>query len=83
MTPEPLFVQDGGVYIPAEMTRGPWDPGALHGGAPAALFAHALAAAEPAQGLRLARLTCEFVRPVPLVPLEVLIEIVRPGQLAS
>lgn len=80
MSAEPLFVQDGEVFEPAEKCRGPWDPRALHGGAPAALFAHVLSRAEPARGLRLARLTCEFVRPVPLAPLSVEIEIVRPGR---
>lgn len=80
MSPEPLFVQDGGVYMPAEMTRGPWDPRALHGGAPAALLAHVLAAAPAAHGLRLARLTCEFVRPVPLSPLTVTTDVIRPGR---
>ncbi len=80
MSPDPLFVQDGGVYTPDEMTRGPWDPGALHGGAPAALLTHVLAAAPAAQGLRLARLTCEFVRPVPLSPLTVATDVIRPGR---
>jgi hypothetical protein len=80
MSPEPLFVQNDGVYVPAEMTRGPWDPGALHGGAPAALFAHVLAQAPAAHGLRLGRLTCEFVRPVPMAPLTVTTEVVRPGR---
>lgn len=80
MSSEPLFVQDGEFYVPAEMTRGPWDPGALHGGAAAALFARVLAGARAAQGLRLARLTCEFVRPVPLAPLAVATEVIRPGR---
>lgn len=80
MSTEPLFVQDGESFTPAQMCRGPWDPDALHGGAPAALFAHVLSRAEPARGLRLARLTCEFVRPVPLAPLTVAVEIVRPGR---
>jgi hypothetical protein len=80
MRSEPLFVHTDGLYVPAEMTRGPWDPGALHGGAPAALFAHVLAAAPAAQGLRLARLTCELVRPVPMAPLTVTSDVVRPGR---
>ena len=66
--------------VPAEMALGPWDPGALHGGAPAALLAHVLWRAAPAQALRLARMTCEFVRPVPMAPLSIRVEVVRPGR---
>ena len=80
MSPEPLFVQTDGVYVPAEITRGPWDPDALHGGAPAALFVHVLAQAPAARGLRLGRLTCEFVRPVPMAPLTLTTEVLRPGR---
>jgi len=80
MSRAPLFVQAGGVYTPAEMARGPWDPSALHGGAPAALLPHVFTADPAAQGLRLARLTCEFVRPVPLSPLTVTTEVIRPGR---
>lgn len=49
-----------------ELARGPWDPGAQHGGAPAALIAGAVEALPRADGLRVARLTYEFLRPVPL-----------------
>ena len=83
MSDEALFVHDGDLWVPAEKTRGPWDPGALHGGAPAALLTHVLSGAPAAQGLRLARLTCEFVRPVPLAPLAVDVAVVRPGRRVS
>jgi hypothetical protein len=66
----------GGVYAPTELTRGPWDPRAQHGGAPAALLGGAL----EADGMRLARLTLELVRPVPLTELRVETEVVRPGR---
>ena len=80
MSLDPVFVRDGERYVPTEGARGPWDPGALHGGAPAALFVHAMREAVAAPELQLARLTCEFVRPVPLAPLSVVCEIVRPGR---
>ncbi|HET9103329.1 MAG TPA: thioesterase family protein [Solirubrobacteraceae bacterium] len=80
MSNEPLFVHDGDLWVPAEKTRGPWDPGALHGGAPAALLTHVLSRHPAAQSLRLARLTCELVRPVPLAPLAVQVAVVRPGR---
>jgi hypothetical protein len=76
-----VFVQqDGGHFVATELARGPWDPNAQHGGAPAGLLAHAFDALATADGLALARLTYEFVRPVPLGELAVHAEIVRPGR---
>lgn len=82
MTPEAVFVHDGDGYSATELALGPWAPGALHGGAPAALIAHVLAGqADRDNGeLRLARVTYEFVRPVPTGPLSVRVEQVRPGR---
>jgi acyl-coenzyme A thioesterase PaaI-like protein len=74
---------DGRVTIavePTEQARGPWDPRALHGGAPAALFAAAFERAEPGSELRIARLGFEFLRPIPLAPLQLSTRIVRPGR---
>jgi acyl-coenzyme A thioesterase PaaI-like protein len=65
---------------PTEQARGPWDPRALHGGAPAALFAAAFERAEPGSELRIARLDFEFLRPIPLAPLQLSTRIVRPGR---
>src|SRR5262245_17649752 len=33
-----LFERDGERFAPTPLARGPWDPNALHGGAPSALF---------------------------------------------
>ena len=65
---------------PTEQARGPWDPRALHGGAPAALFAAAFERAEPGSDLQIARLGFEFLRPIPLAPLQLSTRIVRPGR---
>ena len=35
---ESIFIADGDRFVPTEHARGPWDPRALHGGAPAALI---------------------------------------------
>ncbi len=80
MTAEAVFVHDGQRFTATELALGPWAPGALHGGAPAALIAHVLAGAAPDPALRLARLTYEFVRPAPMGPLAVRVEQVRPGR---
>ena len=39
-----LFTRDGERFVPTQLTRGPWDPNAMHGGAPSALMAHVLRA---------------------------------------
>ena len=78
---ESVFVQDGaGAFVPSEHARGPWDPQALHGGAPAALVATALERAARQDGLVLARMTVEFLRPVPLAPLQLRSHVLRPGR---
>ncbi len=75
-----VFLADGERFVPTEHARGPWDPGALHGGAPAALMAAAFERLEPGSDLRIARLGFEFLRPVPLAPLKLSMRIVRPGR---
>ena len=73
-----IFTRDGDLFVPAGHARGPWDPGAMHGGAPAALLAAAIEGA--GDGMRVARLTIEFLGQVPLAPLSVEAEITRPGR---
>jgi hypothetical protein len=75
-----LFERDGDRYIPTQLTRGPWDPRAMHGGAPSALFAHACEAHDPGPAGFVARLTVELLRPVPLVPLTLHARTIRPGR---
>jgi hypothetical protein len=65
---------------PTEHARGPWDPRALHGGAPAALIARAFERAEPGAELPIARLGFEFLKPIPFAELQVTTEIVRNGR---
>jgi len=77
---EPVFHTDGTGFLPSAHARGPWDPKALHGGAPAALLARAIERFEPEPGLRVARLSYEFLRPVPVGRLELEIELLRPGR---
>ena len=64
-----VYVMEGDAFVPTELARGPWDPNAQHGGAPAALLARAIEA--EAGELAVARLTYEFLRPVPLEPVAV------------
>lgn len=75
-----IFLPEGdGRYQPTELARGPWDPGAQHGGAPAGLLAGALEQVPSDVPMGVVRLTCEFIRPVPLTQLRVETRIARPG----
>jgi hypothetical protein len=67
-------------FVATDLARGPWDPRAQHGGAPAALLIRAFERQPGGDELILARVTYELLRPVPLGPLAVSAEIVRPGR---
>jgi len=69
-----------GRFEPTEHARGPWDPRALHGGAAAALIARAFERTTPGEELPIARLSFEFLRPIPFAELQVTVEIVRAGR---
>lgn len=77
-----FFEPDGpGRYIATELTRGPWDAKAQHGGPPSALLGLTLerCSGGTAHG-QIVRITTEILRPVPLGPMEVTAEVVRPGR---
>jgi Thioesterase-like superfamily len=78
-----LFEIDGDVATPSELTRGPWDPRAMHGGPPAALLARAIERCDPGPATFLARITVELLRPVPLVPLTISARTLRPGKMVQ
>jgi Thioesterase-like superfamily len=77
---EPFFERDGASFVPTASTRGPWDPDAQHAGPPAALLGRAIERCEPRADMRVGRITCEILRPVPLEPLTVEASVVRPGR---
>ncbi len=74
-----FYVPEGGEFVSSELTRGPWDPGSQHAGPPAALIARELERATP-EGWFIGRITFEVLRPVPIAPLRVEFEVVRPGR---
>jgi hypothetical protein len=80
MSEVPVFSAADGQFVASQLSRGPWDPNAQHGGAPAALIMRAFEGLPAPEGLGLARVTYEFVRPAPVGPVEVQAEIVRPGK---
>ena len=73
-----VFTRDGGAFVASAHARGPWDPGAMHGGAPSALIARAIEHAAPEH--RIARLTVEFLGAVPIGPVTVAAEITKSGR---
>lgn len=79
--PAALFDTDGDTFVPTELSRGPWDPDACHGGPIGALLVRAV---EHAPGgdveWQIARITVELTRPVPLEPLRIETDVVRPGR---
>lgn len=69
--PTAVFAQDGGVWHPSVLSRGPWDARAQHGGAPSALLVHLAESALPDPAWQLSRLSIELIKPVPVAPLTV------------
>ncbi len=82
-----FYVSERGRFVSTELTRGPWDPDAQHAGPPAALLGRELercpSPLEPRPGQppwQLGRVTFEILRAVPIAPLTVHAEVVRPGR---
>lgn len=79
-----LFDVDGNMVRATELSRGPWDPRACHGGPVGAVLARAVVGHDDAEQWQVARLTLELLRPVPVeVDLILHTEIERPGRKVS
>ncbi|MEO6123828.1 MAG: thioesterase family protein [Ilumatobacteraceae bacterium] len=82
-----LFVTDGDATLATELSRGPWDPSACHGGPVSALLVRAceqIDGGNDADIWQLARITVDLVRPVPVMqPMFVTVETERPGRNVS
>src|ERR671935_437952 len=72
-----FYVRDGDDFLATVHTRGPWSPRHQHGGPPAALLARAIEATAP--GFVVARITIDFLLPVPIDRLSVRVEPLRAG----
>jgi hypothetical protein len=67
-----------------EYSRGPWDPGACHGGPVSALLVRLAERVGESTAWQLTRITVELLRPVPVdVPLRTWAEIARAGRMVS
>jgi len=77
-----VFFEPAGpdAFVSTDATLGPWSPGAQHGGPPSALAAHVLESYQPAGHQRLATVTVDILRPVPVGKLTARTRVVRPGR---
>ena len=78
--PDAFYEPDGELFHATELVRGPWDPGAQHAGPPAALLGRALEQLLGGEGMQVGRVTFEILRSVPIAPVRVSAEILRPGK---
>ncbi len=76
-----MFVPDGDGFVVATMlTQGPWDPNSQYGGTPAALLTWAVEGVPTLVPMRIARITVDMHRRVPLGRLAVHTDVVREGK---
>lgn len=78
--PDAFFEPDGDGYRATALTRGPWEENAQHAGPPAALVAETLAAVDGGDEKRIARVSYDVLRPVPIGHVEITTEVLRPGR---
>jgi hypothetical protein len=77
---EAIFRVDGGRVEVGPNAAGPWDPRMQHGSAPAGLAVWAAEAIPTPVPMRIARVTVDLMRPVPLAPLTLETEVLREGR---
>jgi hypothetical protein len=75
-----FYEEAGDGFVATELTRGPWDPGAQHAGPPSALLGREIERLEGAAEFQVGRITFEIMRPIPIGPVRVEAEVVRPGR---
>ncbi len=78
--PDAFYEKSGDGFVATELTRGPWDPGAQHAGPVAALLGREIERVGGTDGFHLGRVTFEILKSVPIGPVSVEAEMVRPGR---
>ena len=78
--PSVFIPQPDGLYLPTAISRSAWGDSLVHGGPPAGLLARAIELDFQRPGWRLARLTVDLFRPVPVQALRVATRSVREGR---
>src|SRR4051812_37263603 len=77
---EPIYRVEGATAETSALAGGPWDPKLQHGAAPSSLICWALERLPTATPMRVARLTVDLMRPVPVAPLTIETEVLREGR---
>jgi hypothetical protein len=77
---EAIYRVDGAKVLTSAFAGGPWDPKLQHGAAPASLICWAVEQLPSAVPMRVARLTVDLIRPVPVAPLTLETEVLREGK---
>jgi len=77
---EAIYRADGATVQTSAFAGGPWDPGLQHGAAPSSLICWAVERLPAPAPMRVARLTVDLMRPVPVAPLTVETEVLREGR---
>jgi len=75
-----IYRVEGSRVVTSPDAAGPWDPGMQHGSAPASLVVWAAEAIATPVPMRIARLTVDLMRPVPIAPLTLETEVLRQGR---
>lgn len=75
-----IFTPEGSAFRATQYAAGPWHPGLQHGGAPSALVVHAAEAVPTLAPMRIARVTVELLRPVPVDLIHVETQVLREGR---
>jgi hypothetical protein len=76
----PIFRVDGSRVTVSPDAAGPWDASMQHGSAPSSLVVWAAERIPTRVPMRIARVTVDLMRPVPLTPLSVESEVLREGR---
>src|ERR1700742_536440 len=75
-----IYRVEGNSVTRSPDAAGPWDPRMQHGSAPASLAVWAAEAIPTPVPMRVARVTVDLMRPVPLAPLTLETEVLREGR---
>src|SRR3954465_602638 len=78
--PAALYLPTDDGYLATALTIGPWDPGLQHAGPPAALLAREAGRVSAIDGGQTVRLAYGILAPVPVGPVRVSAQVVRPGR---
>jgi hypothetical protein len=77
---EAIYRVDGADVETSAFAGGPWDPKLQHGAAPSSLICWAVERLPAPVPMRVARLTVDLMRPVPVAPLTLDVEVLREGK---